>query len=98
MGHPNLNSGVQVRSNSLPDYKDGRVHGYQCELEDEDKERDHSCGIYDEGRRGWLYPLKGDKAHGKEFGEQGTRLWKNGEWNKVRIECKGDSIKTFLNW
>ncbi|MEC7696944.1 MAG: DUF1080 domain-containing protein, partial [Planctomycetota bacterium] len=26
---PLLNSGVQIRSNSLPEYHDGRVHGYQ---------------------------------------------------------------------
>ena len=28
-----LNSGVQFRSNSFPEYKNGRVHGYQCEIE-----------------------------------------------------------------
>ena len=28
---PQLNSGVQIRSQSLPDYQDGRVHGYQVE-------------------------------------------------------------------
>ena len=28
-----LNSGVQIRSLSRPDYKDGRVHGYQVELD-----------------------------------------------------------------
>ena len=30
---PRLNSGVQVRSQSLPEYKDGRVHGYQVEID-----------------------------------------------------------------
>ena len=28
-----LNSGVQIRSESTPDYKDGRVHGYQVEID-----------------------------------------------------------------
>ena len=28
-----LNSGVQFRSLSTPDFRDGRVHGYQCEIE-----------------------------------------------------------------
>ncbi|MGB1021066.1 MAG: 3-keto-disaccharide hydrolase, partial [Flavobacteriaceae bacterium] len=28
-----LNSGVQFRSNSFPEFKKGRVHGYQCEIE-----------------------------------------------------------------
>ena len=27
--HPDLNSGVQFRSESKPDYNNGRVHGYQ---------------------------------------------------------------------
>lgn len=96
-GHPKLNSGVQVRSNSLEKYKKGRVHGYQCELEDEGQDRDWFGGIYDEARRGWLYPKKDDEETGKRFGEQGKRVWKNGEWNKVRVEAKGDSIKTWIN-
>lgn len=95
--HPSLNSGVQIRSNSLADYKDGRVHGYQCELEDENNPRGWWCGIYDEGRRGWLFPTKEDEAAGKEFGAKGEQIWKNGEWNKVRIEAKGNRIQTWLN-
>jgi hypothetical protein len=96
-GHPHLNSGVQVRSNSLPEYKEGRVHGYQCELEDEAQDRDWSGGIYDEGRRGWLFPKKEDEAACKRFSEQGKRLWKNGEWNQVKIEARGDHIQTWVN-
>jgi len=97
MGHPKMNSGVQFRSQSLPSYKNGRVHGYQCELEDEGQDRDWSGGIYDEGRRGWLYPKKSDEAEGKAFGEKGKALWKNGEWNQIRIEAKGDQIRIYLN-
>ena len=95
--HPKLNSGVQIRSKSLPNFMNGRVHGYQCELEQEDQERDWSGGIYDEARRGWLYPDKDDKELCAKFGKQGRRLWKKGEWNKLRIECKGDRIRTWLN-
>jgi hypothetical protein len=95
--HPDLNSGVQIRSNSLPEYKNGRVHGYQCELENENRKRYWTAGIYDEGRRGWLYPAKGDKESGKRFAEQGDRLLKRGDWNRVRVRCEGDSIKTWLN-
>ena len=95
--NPTMNSGVQVRSNSLPEYKDGRVHGYQCELEDEAQARDWWGGIYDEGRRGWLFPPKDDAETGARFTEQGKRIWKNGEWNKVRVEAKGDRIKTWIN-
>lgn len=96
-GHPNLNSGCQIRSNSFPDYKDGRVHGYQCELEQDGRDRGYSGGIYDEGRRGWLYPRKSDEEFAKKFGEEGVRAWKAGEWNKVRIKCEGDHIQTWVN-
>ncbi len=96
-GHPELNSGVMIRGLSTPDYRDGRVHGYQCELEDEAQDRDWSAGIYDEARRGWLFPKKEDEAWAKSFGDEGKRLYRNGEWNHVRVECNGDSIKTWLN-
>ncbi len=95
--HPSLNSGVQFRSNSLRAYKDYRVHGYQCELEQEGQDRDWFCGIYDESRRGWLFPKKSDTAHCEKFGEEGKRLWKEGEWNQIRIRCEGDRIQTWLN-
>lgn len=96
-GHPTLNSGVMIRGLSSPDVKNGRVHGYQCELEDEAQDRDWSGGIYDEARRGWLFPDKNDEAWSKTFGDEGKLLYKNGEWNHVRVVCKGDSIKTWLN-
>lgn len=53
-------------------------------------------GVYDEACRGWLYPgMCG--GNGKEFRKQGMRLFKQGEWNSVRVEAQGDSIKTYLN-
>ncbi len=82
-----LNSGIQIRSNSLPEYKDGRVHGYQVEIDTSD--RAWTGGIYDESRRGWINDLKNNESARKAF--------KHGEWNKFRIECDGDSIKTWLN-
>src|SRR5690242_15137605 len=30
---PEVNSGVQIRSESSPDYQNGRVHGYQVEID-----------------------------------------------------------------
>ena len=51
-----MNSGVQFRSESRPDYQNGRVHGYQVELDP--SERAWSGGIYDEARRGWLVPSR----------------------------------------
>ncbi len=82
-----LNSGVQIRSNSLPEYNKGRVHGYQVEIDP--SARAWTGGIYDEGRRGWLNDLKNNEAARKAF--------KQGEWNQFRIEAVGDSIKTWLN-
>ncbi|MCL4217125.1 MAG: DUF1080 domain-containing protein [Candidatus Hydrogenedentes bacterium] len=96
-GHPTMNSGVQVRSQSLPDYKEGRVHGYQVELEQNDQERDWSGGIYDESRRGWLYPPDGDDALAAKFSEEGKKCWKEDDWNQVRVEAIGNSIKTWIN-
>ncbi len=84
---PGLNSGIQFRSNSLKEYKDGRVHGYQSELDT--SKRAWTGGIYDEGRRGWLYPLT--------VNSEGSSAFNNGVWNKVRIEAIGNTIKTFIN-
>lgn len=83
----NLNSGVQIRSNSFPEYNDGQVHGYQIEIDPSD--RAFSGGIYDEGRRGWLNTLDGNPAAQKAF--------KKGQWNTFRIEAIGDTLKTWIN-
>lgn len=82
-----FNSGVQFRSESRQDYEKGRVHGYQFEIDPSD--RAWSGGIYDEARRGWLYPLTVNPPAQKAF--------KKGEWNKARIEAIGNSIRTWIN-
>ena len=82
-----LNSGIQFRSLSKLDFMNGRVHGYQMEIDPSD--RKWSGGIYDEARRGWLYP--GDLNPGA----QGA--FKKNEWNHYRIEAIGSDIKTFVN-
>ena len=85
--HPNMNSGVQIRSQSLADYRDFTVHGYQVEIDP--SKRAWTGGIYDEGRRGWLYDLDEKPEAQKAFNQN--------EWNHFRVEAKGDSIKTWLN-
>ena len=83
---PGLNSGVQFRS--LVSEK-GQVYGYQCEL-DTDEFRSWSGGIYDQSRRNlFLYPLTRN--------EKGKNAFKNGIWNKVRIEAVGNSVRTWVN-
>lgn len=83
----NLNSGMQLRSTADPAIKNGRVHGYQVEIDPSD--RAWSGGIYDEARRGWLHTLAGQDAARKAF--------KMGEWNTFRVEAIGTSIRTWLN-
>jgi hypothetical protein len=96
---PTLNSGIQIRSQVFDKpqtfEQDGkqktipahRVHGYQVEIDPSD--RAWTAGIYDEGRRGWLNDLKEN--------EPARRAFRQGEWNALRVECRGDSIKTWLN-
>lgn len=83
----NLNSGVQIRSESYPAYQNGRVHGYQVEIDP--SARAWTGGIYDESRRLWLYSL--------ERNEKGRKAFNNGKWNKFRIEAIGNSIRTWVN-
>ena len=84
---PGLNSGVQIRSISDPEYNKGQVHGYQVEIDP--SERAWSAGIYEEGRRGWLYPLT--RNH------KGREAFKNGVWNHFRVEAIGMHIRTWIN-
>ncbi len=82
-----MNSGIQIRSNSFPHYQNGRVHGYQIEIDPSD--RAWSAGIYDEGRRGWLVTLDNNPDAQKAF--------KQNDWNHYRIEAIGDTLKTWIN-
>lgn len=106
---PRLNSGVQIRSECFEqkalvvwqgkqiEIPAKRVHGYQIEIDPEpQRNRWWSGGIYDEARRDWLYPgsLGGDP---KAFTDAGRQLFKQNDWNHVRVEAIGDSIKTWFN-
>lgn len=82
-----MNSGIQFRSESRPDYSNGRVHGYQMEIDP--SERAWSGGIYDEARRGWIYPLS--------YNPQARSAFKRNQWNHYRIEAIGNTIRTFVN-
>lgn len=82
-----LNSGVQIRSNSIPSYRNGRVHGYQVEVDP--SSRAYSGGIYDEARRGWIYPLSRNP--------KGRAAFNTGGWNAYRVEAIGPSIRVWIN-
>ncbi|MBL7745778.1 MAG: DUF1080 domain-containing protein [Chitinophagaceae bacterium] len=83
------NSGIQFRSHFDPAGNNGKgkVFGYQYELDP--SSRRWTGGLYDEGRRDWLYPLMLHPA--------GQNAYKHGVFNKVKIECIGSNIKTWVN-
>lgn len=103
---PELNSGVQFRSmiakeetafwfrndngelqqKTIPA---DRVYGYQVEIASEDK--GSSGGVYDEARRAFMTPWWPEK------GSVESKAFKNNQWNKYRVECKGDAIRTIVN-
>jgi hypothetical protein len=81
-----LNSGVQIRSESRPDYQNSRVHGYQVEI----AVGGFSGGIYDEARRGKFLNVEQPSAEVRA-------LLKENQWNKYRIVCRGDRLQTWVN-
>lgn len=83
------NSGIQFRSQYDPAGNNGKgkVFGYQYELDP--SSRRWTGGVYDEGRRDWLYPLS--------LNSSAQEMLKTGVFNKVRIECIGNTIRTWIN-
>ncbi len=79
------NSGIMFRAQQRGG--DGRVYGYQSELDH--SERSWSGGLYDEARRGWLNTLE-DNAAARE-------AIRYDDWNDIRVEARGASLKTFIN-
>jgi type 1 glutamine amidotransferase len=102
---PRLNSGVQIRSKIAKDpmffmfrrpngqprqrlVPPDRVYGYQVEIAS--TKSGTSGGIYDEARRGFFLAEVSDNPAAR-------KAFKDNQWNKYRIECKGSSIKTWVN-
>lgn len=81
------NTGIQFRSESKPDFQNGRVFGYQMEIDP--TSRAWTGGIYDEARRQWLYPL--------EYNPPAKTAFKHNTWNSCRIECIGNTLRTWIN-
>jgi hypothetical protein len=83
------NSGLQTRSHfdQAANNGAGKVYGRQVEIDP--SARKWTGGIYDEGRRDWLYPL--------ELNAKAKSAFKVGQWNHFKIECIGNSIKTWVN-
>lgn len=97
------NSGFMFRCHVEPN----RVSGYQAEVDG--SPRNWSGGLYDEGRREWLWPSQSGRTkdekflkHEKESQEffkkpEIASAFKRNDWNRYRITCKGDSLKIEVN-
>jgi 3-keto-disaccharide hydrolase len=83
------NSGVQVRSHYDPAGHEGRGLVYGCQFEIDPSSRRWSGGIYDEGRRDWLYPAS--------LNQRAQDAFKVGVYNHIRMECIGHEMKTWIN-
>jgi Domain of Unknown Function (DUF1080) len=83
------NSGIQLRSHFDPSGHDGKGLVFGCQYEIDPSSRRWTGGIYDEGRRGWLYPVSLNHSVQNAF--------KVGQWNHLRVECIGSSIRTWVD-
>ncbi len=83
------NSGVQTRSHLDPNGNKGmgRVYGRQVEIDP--SPRAWAGGIYDEARRGWIYPL--------DLSENAKTAYKQDDWNHIRIEAIGNETRSWIN-
>lgn len=89
MTDTNTNSGVQFKSNfdAAANNGKGLIYGYQYEFDP--SVRKWTGGIYEEGRRSWLYPVSNNP--------KGQLFFSPNVFHKVRIECIGNSVKTWLD-
>jgi hypothetical protein len=97
------NSGFMFRCHVEPN----RVFGYQAEVDGSD--RRWSGGLYDEGRRQWLWPSASGRTTEAKFlkHEADSKAFfakpeirdalHRSEWNKYRITCRGNEIKIEVN-
>lgn len=96
------NSGIMFRCHVEP----GKVYGYQAECDG--SERRWSGGLYDEGRRKWIWPSTKDRSEEKFQAHLEESLahmakpevagaLKRNDWNKYHISCVGDRIHIRVN-
>ena len=97
------NSGFMFRCHVEPN----KVFGYQAEVDGSD--RRWSGGLYDEGRRGWIWPSQKGRSKEEKFlahQEESQAHFKKPEvqnalkrldWNKYEITCRGSQITIKVN-
>lgn len=83
------NSGIQTRSHfdAAGNNGEGKVYGRQCEADP--TWRRWTGGVYDEGRREWLYPMQLNAA--AQF------AYKPKTFNHFKVECIGNEMRTWVN-
>lgn len=86
-----LNSGILIRGISDPDLNNGKIHGFQMEIDQ--TERRWTGGIYEERGRLWLTPLEG-MGEGEE---EALNAYIVSDWNHYRIEAIADTFKIWVN-
>lgn len=97
------NSGIMFRCHVEPN----KVYGYQAECDGSD--RCWSAGLYDEGRRGWVWPSKKGRSKEEKFLEyeeesqahfakpEIKNALKRTDWNRYKITCQDNKISIELN-
>lgn len=83
-----LNSGVQIRSQTKGGTNSGRVNGPQVEIEASGPNGAESGYIYGEAAGGWMTPEDKRKPH---------KVFKDGEWNAYRVLAEGPRIRVWIN-
>lgn len=79
-----LNSGVQIRSQTVGNTPEGCVNGPQVEIS-----LDKMAGyVYGEAAGGWMTPDADRKPH---------EHFIDGEWNRYRVVAYGNQIQTWIN-
>jgi putative heme-binding domain-containing protein len=90
--HPNLNSGVQIRSRNRPPKGKqtvGPVEGPQVEISCKSPDESSFSGnIFGQSWGQWLTPKDGRRNHS---------FMKHDDWNHVRVLAKGDQVTTWIN-
>ena len=80
------NSGIQFRSIQAPQFRAG-LTGYQMEVDP--SPRAWTGGIFFEGLGQWRHP--------PITNPECVSAWRQSDWNTLRIEARGPTLRTFVN-
>ena len=107
---PRLNSGVQIRSESRPSFKNGRVYGYQVEIDPSpDPYSKQPANLDAAGApvapgaapRSWTGGIYDEQRRGwlQDLTDRpaAREAFRPGQWNHLRIEAIGPWIRTWVN-